>query len=281
MKGQEMLNLTFDQQLTAKRVAALDSYFNDHVMKGNRFICSSYSACEKSHTGTFYKGQLHHVGSHYDTYVNNQAFRVIVVGQEYGHKPSFVSLSARQQMVLVQTGLQKIFTQRNPHMRGTTSALRLLYGLPLRVDHNSEFLRSNSERFHIYDAFALVNYLLCSAVQEDEGKRGKATIVMKQACLGHFSKAVEILEPTVMIVQSKGFWDWVRRAFDQVVPLSNELYLANFGKNTTFVGVFAHPSTPDNLHNWGRSANTQYLVNTVAPTMKKIRELILGEGVDG
>jgi len=270
-----MSNLTFDQECTAQRIASLDSFFNDYVMKGNRFICSSYPACKKSHNGTFYKSQLHHVGSHYDAYIDNRAFRIMVVGQEYGHEPSFVSLSARRQMVLNQTGLQKTFTQRNPHMRGTTSALRLLYGLPLRIDHNSEFLRDNSERFHIYDAFALVNYLLCSAVDESEGKRGKATSVMKHACLRHFSKAVEILEPTVMIVQSKGFWDWISRAFDQVVPLSNELYLAHLGEKTTSVGVFAHPSTPDNLHNWGRNVNTPYLVNNVTPTLKKIRQSIL------
>ena len=270
-------HIYFDQQKTIERIVALDSYFKTRVMESNRFTCSNFSACRKSHLGTFYQGQLHHIGSYYDAYLNNRPFRIIVVGQEYGHEPSFVSLSARRQMVLNQTGLHKTFPQRNPHMRGTTSALRLLFGLPLSVDHASEYLQSNSERCHLFDAFALVNYLLCSAVQEGEGRSGKATETMLKACQRHFRKAVEILEPTVMVVQSKGFWDWVKRSFDRVTKLSDELYQTHLGENQTFVAVFAHPSTPDNPHNWGRSANTTYLLDTVAPTLYKIREITLSD----
>lgn len=53
---------------------------------------------------------------------------------------------------------------RNPHMRGTTSALRILFGNGLGADWEGEFVTTvNGERFHVFDAFALVNVLLCSA----------------------------------------------------------------------------------------------------------------------
>jgi hypothetical protein len=272
-------HISFNLQKTIERIATLDTYFKTRVMENDRFTCLNFPACRKSHLGTFYEGQLHHVGSYYDAYVNNHPFRIIVVGQEYGGEPSLVSLSVRRQMVLNKTGLHKTFTQRNPHMRGTTSALRLLYGLPLSVDHASEFLQSSSEHCHLFDAFALVNYLLCSAVQEGEGRRGKATETMLEACQPHFKKAIEILEPTVMVVQSKGFWIWIKRSFDRVAKLSNELYQAFLGKNQTLVAVFAHPSTPNNIHNWGRSVNTIYLLDTVTPTLNKIREIIFSDTI--
>ncbi len=66
------------------------------------------------------------------------------------------------------------YQARNPHMRGTANVLRLLFGIPLGADHNSEFMMIEGERIHIFDAFALVNYLLCSAVSADGRMRGLA-----------------------------------------------------------------------------------------------------------
>lgn len=49
--------------------------------------------------------------------------------------------------------------RRNPHMRGTTLALRTIFGLS-GSDHASEFLDVRGEQVHMFDCFALVNRLL-------------------------------------------------------------------------------------------------------------------------
>jgi len=183
----------------------------------------------------------------------------------------------RSAMVVEQTGFQKTFQSRNPHMRGTTSALRLLLGIPFGGDHAQEFIEiSPGNKVHLYDMFALVNYLLCSAVSEDEGRRGKSTSTMRDNCLGHFKAILSILEPNVVVVQGKGYWDWIQRAFKGLSKQSDTLYQAKVNQNNVWVAVFAHPSIPDNAHNWGVSDQTPYLLGTVVPTINLIRKEILG-----
>ena len=184
-----MIDLLSNSTLTAQRKFILGTYFSQNVLAGNKFICPFFKECLDSHDGTFYEGQLHHVGNHYDLSISGNPFRVIVVGQEYGHGPSRVSMEDRSHMVLEQTGIQKAFSNRNPHMRGTTSVLRLLFGIPLGSDHTEEFLQFTPKNtFHLFDACALVNYLLCSAVSKDEGRRGKSTPIMRSNCLIHSKK---------------------------------------------------------------------------------------------
>jgi len=85
-----------DARIGASRVANLKSYFEEHVLTSTRrFICSSEQPCKDSHPGTFYAGQLPHVGASYDLLRNGAPFRVVVVGQEYGHGPSlWISIRA-------------------------------------------------------------------------------------------------------------------------------------------------------------------------------------------
>jgi hypothetical protein len=127
------------------------------------------------------------------------------------------------------------------------------------------------ERIQIFDAFALVNYLLCSAVGNDGKMRGMATPTMKKNCLGHFSNVMHILEPSVVIVQGKTFWQSVKEAFDSVRQETNHVYRARLGPADTFVAVFTHPSAHGQL-NWGNNHQTPYLLKTVAPSIKSIRQ---------
>ena len=135
-----MNELEFDTRKTAQRLEALNAYFQAQVVDGNRFICRHYQQCRNSHPGMFFEGQLHHVGNHYDAFLLGRPFRIMIVGQEYGHGPALVSLEKRHQMILEVRGLQNTFVQRNPHKRGVTSALRLLYNIPLGEQHEAEFL---------------------------------------------------------------------------------------------------------------------------------------------
>ena len=258
-----------------KRILAVEQYLTENVL-GTDFVCSSYNSCKSSHPGAFFEGQLHHIGKHYGVSLNGSPLRVVVVGQEYGHPPARVDLRDRYAMIMG-SGLGSRFTKqqgyevRNPHMKGTTSALRLIFGIPLGTDHNSEFLLIEGKRVHIFDAFALVNYLLCSAVPEGT-RNGKATPTMMSNCHGHFRMVMNILEPSVIIVQGKGFWEKsIRQSFDSVSHVSDFVYKAKLGSHESFIAAFSHPSAHF-PYNWGINDHTEYLQNTVVPSIKIIHD---------
>jgi hypothetical protein len=57
------------------------------------------------------------------------------------------------------------FRKRNPHMRGVTLELRLAFGHSLDEDEEGEWITAvDGQRFHVLDAYAMANLLLCSAV---------------------------------------------------------------------------------------------------------------------
>ena len=241
----KIMMIKCNKHKTEERLLTLEQYTTTAILD-DEFVCSQYSECRSSHTGIFYEGQLHHVGKRYDLLLDSLPFRVVVVGQEYGHKPSRVSYQTRYNMIMSR-GLNYRFKAtdgykaRNPHMRGTTNVLRLLFGLPLSTDHDSEFLMINGEQVHLFDCFALVNYLICSAISTSGKKQGKATATMKRNCHGHFREVLRILEPSVIVVQGKSYWEWIKKAFDSIKQKEEQVYSATLGFREMFVGVFTHP----------------------------------------
>ncbi len=268
-----------DRQITEERRRALAHYLTANVLAAE-FICPQYRECRSSHAEKFYEGQLHHVGRFYDLRFDGLPLRVVIVGQEYGHAPSRVDSQARYDMIL-SSGLdcrfkaESGYEARNPHMRGTTNVLRLLFGVPLGTDHDSEFMMIDGERVQLFDGFALVNYLLCSAVANDDKARGMATPMMMKNCQAHFREAIRILEPSVIVVQGKTFWEWVSGAFDSVRQHADQVYRATLEPTQILVAVFTHPSSRF-PHNWGANDRTPYLLETVAPSIASIREQLLG-----
>jgi hypothetical protein len=271
------MTITFDRQRTEARRLAIEQYLTANVLGAN-FVCSDYRECRSSHAGTFYEGQLHHVGQFFDLRLDGSPFRVVVVGQEYGHAPARVSCQTRYDGIM-STGLDQRFKARdgyqarNPHMRGTTNVLRLLFGIPPGSDHDSEFISISGSQIHIFDAFALVNYLLCSAVSADGTMRGLATPTMKDNCRNHFREIIHILEPSVMVVQGKSFWGWINQIFDAVEQETAHVVRATLGTTVMFIGVFTHPSSHF-PHNWGANDRTPYLLETVAPSISLIRQYL-------
>lgn len=270
-----MTTLNANEQATLTRQKALDAYLTENVLNHD-FVCPNYAGCRASHPGIFYEGQLHHLGRFYDLEFGKNALRVVVVGQEYGHPPAHTGSQARYEMIM-KTGLRRRFKgdgsglkTRNPHMRGTTNLLRLLFGIPLGTDHESEFLTIGGRRVHIFDAFALVNYLLCSALSPSEGKKGRATSTMKHNCQVHFRRVVEILAPSVVVVQGKSFWKSVRPVFDSVAEVADNVHRGRFGEAETLIATFTHPSAHF-PYNWGANHRTEYLLETVVPAVDFIR----------
>lgn len=263
---------------TRRRMSKIESYFKKHVMCSRKFICNNYSTCLGSHSGQFFEGQLHHVGNSYDIELNDIPLRVVIVGQEYGHAPSLVDCNDRYDMIMASALHHRFkakggYKARNPHMRGTTNVLRLLFGIGLGTDYKSEFLSINARRVHIFDAFSLVNYLLCSAVSSSGSRRSKATDIMKNNCLVHFKRIIELLEPNVIIVQGELYWRFIKKAFANIknTKINNVHKVKINHKKSSFVAVFSHPSAHWQK-NWGINDKTPYLQNTVVPAIAFIRQ---------
>ncbi len=271
------MTLTFRRK-SEDRQRALEQYLTANVLAAE-FICMHYRGCKSSHAETFYEGQLHHVGRFYDLLFDKLPFRIVIVGQEYGHAPARVNSQVRYDMIMT-SGLDCRFKAgagyeaRNPHMRGTTNVLRLLFGVPLGSDHESEFLKIDGQHVHLFDAFALVNYLLCSAVGNDGRTRGLATLTMRKNCQHHLREALRILKPSVLVVQGKRFWPWVQRAFDSVTHRAHEVHAGRLGSMQTLLASFTHPSARY-PQDWGTNDRTPYLLQTVAPSIAWIRDQIV------
>ncbi len=271
-----------DSRRTQDRIRRLQEYVRANLLtETGNFICGCYDQCRASRPrpNAFYEGQMSYVGEHYDLVVNGSDLRIVVVGQEYGQSRTRVDLSARTEMIEESGGLP--FSKRNPHMQGTTSILRLLLGRPAGRDREGEELSEDrSPPGHIFDGFALVNFLLCSALwQVPEGNRagrGNSSPLMRRSCVGHFLRTLEILQPTVIVVEGKGVRRWM-----QTTGLARSLHIpslgpdaieeARIGGRRVHLLTFCHPSAGGRCGFWGRSPDSRYLREVVEPTISDWR----------
>jgi hypothetical protein len=277
------LVLRSDPARTALRVAALGAYFRGDVLDGKTFCCRHQAACRRSYAGPLLDGQLPHVGAHFDLFLNGVPCRIVVVGQEYGHGPAAVSLADRHEMIRASGADRRFvaedgFPARNPHMRGTTSLLRLLLGHSLGSDHLGEFVQVSHEPVHVFEAFALANFFLCSAVLDPDpavfhgGQHGRSTPVMREGCAEHFRAALTLLQPTILIAQGRAVRRWLDLVLDEAEPAHETLPLerVRIGESWALLASFVHPSAPTR-DNWGANASQPYLVDTVAPTIAALQ----------
>jgi uracil-DNA glycosylase len=272
-----------DPARTDRRVARLKAYFRRTMLDGGTFKCRHGAACRASYSGRLIEGQLHHVGQHYDLFLDGRPFRIVVMGQEYGHAHSGVSLAERRKMICKFGTERRFFAgdgfkARNSHLRATTSLLRLLLGRGLGADYEGEFITLAGKSVHLFEAFALVNFLLCSAVTNPEpasfrgGQRGQSTRVMRANCAEHVRAALTILDPTVVVAQGRAVRQWLNMVWDAVEPAHAALPLerVRLGSRSMLLASFVHPSAPTR-DNWGASTRQPYLLNTVMRTVAALR----------
>ncbi len=271
---------------TNERIEKLDAYFRETVLDGDgKFICQQEYACKKSFSdphplGHFYDGQLHHVGNDYDLFKNNRPLRVVVVGMSYGHGPAGVSIARRSEYMQDMgrdhsaRGSGEI-PRRTPHMSGTTFALRAAFGLGFDDTFRAtEFIQVGEEKVHIFDAFALVDFLLCSAISEDKKTKDLSTHEMSVNCAPHFRRTLEILEPNLLISQGQRTAEWMARAgFGPGTTSRNPEKIVVNGSACQLLS-FSHPSARFPL-NWGMNAKGKYLREVVRPAIEEaVRDLI-------
>jgi hypothetical protein len=265
-----------DPPATEARIERLQAYFEKNVLTNSEFICGDQQACIESHQGAFYKGQLPHIGTHYDLTRDGAPFRIVVVGQEYGTDDELVDLNKRRADIVDGSGAKHRFVAepgfkaRNPHMRGCTSVLRLLFGKGLGKDRGGEFVLLDGTATHLFDCFALVNFLLCSAVTPGGGKRGESTSTMQRNCGRHFRVQLEMLEPTIIVLQGRStVLQWMKKAgFETLSDEVDQTVLIN--GHECRVLAFTHPAAHGASKNWGLNAQMPYLLGTVEPTVKRI-----------
>lgn len=216
---------------------------------------------------------MSHVGRRFDLLRDDKPLRVVVVGQEAASRK--VTLEDRYRQVHDVTGREcRYYAEeghgpRNPHMRGTTSALRVIFGKGLGSDWDDEWVYpAKGKPFHIFDGFALVNRLLCFA-GPDDGVQGRATPTMARNCGRHLTETLSILEPTILILQGKAVTTWTNTILTPsrtVIP--NLLHEARLGEKRVLVCTFSHPAARGEKR-WGDKLTAPYLTGVVEPTLRE------------
>lgn len=278
------MTFQFDESRTARRVEDLERYYSDNVLRGNSFVCPSFAACSQSINDhiDFYEGQLSHVGSRYDLFKDHRPLRIVVSGLDYGHPPRKVNMSDRRTMIVDYAGVKHPFyaagskkKQRTSQGRGTSLILkRILLGSESLAgrgfaNQDTEFLESPQDpQSHMFNMYAQVNFLLCSAVADQ--RQSRSSKLMRSSCAEHYWETLKILQPTILVVQGKGRF---RGVVDELGIRTNweretETWGRFRGDGLEFVTCdFTHPSARSK--GWV-TPNQQYFQSHVAPTMDTV-----------
>lgn len=254
---------------TRERIRLLEDYVRANLLaEDGSFICGSYAQCRASRAGLpFHKGQMNHVGRHYDLELDGSAMRIVVLGQEYGQARECVNLAGRSEML--DLSAKAGFRGRNPHMKGVTSTMRLLLGREPGEDEEGERLLDG----HVFDGCAQVNYLHCTALEKPRsrdahgGGRGNSSLAMQRNCAPHFLRTMEILEPTVIVVHGLGLRRWMANALP-LPPKGETAEVAEIAGRPVDLLTFTHPSAGGHSGWWGTTPRTRYLNETVAPAIR-------------
>lgn len=275
-----MITFECDSATTAARIELLQDYMSKNVFGADGFVCASADACRRSvlvdpqgrrrDDRRFYEGQLSHVGHHYDLVQDGLPLRILVVAMETGRDHVGVTLTDRRLQLAQSAALP--FSSRNPHMRGTTSVLRATIGRSPSDDRAGELIElpNEPEPVHLFDCYAMANIRLCSATVAGTST-SKGTAVMSRNCLQHLAATIEILEPTMVIVQGIP----VAKDLDALVTtrerLVPELRTATICGVDVALACFTHPSAQSLNQHWGRLTSADYLWDTVVPTIELAR----------
>jgi hypothetical protein len=214
----------------------------------------------------------HHVGKHYDLQKGSEPIRIVVLGLDYGDGSVGVNIDERTQSIAGQAWKDS-FKDRNPHLKGTTSILRLLLGREPGEDTDGERLFLDTDT-HIFDAFALVDAVMCSALpyprQGPHSASSQITDVMRENCSIHLRHTLRILDPTVIVTQGAKAREALGRAYkgESAFPWW-QMGVQSVQLNDRFVNIvsFNHPSARGES-GWS-STKSRYLHETIIPEVRK------------
>jgi uracil-DNA glycosylase len=144
----------------------------------------------------------------------------------------------------------------------SNTAERLVMG----TQHDSEFLDMDGDRVHIFDCFALVNRLLCAAHLWGTST-GDPTKPMFTNCERHFEATLQILEPTIVVIQGVKVWKRCRNVLIPRKALSKHLIECELDDRRVLVAPLTHPSAR-HPHRWD-SPTSAYFKEVVRPTLRR------------
>lgn len=267
-----MVSVTTDPSLSAGVRNALDTALRGCVLdEAGRFCCASSGECRASvRADGFAAGQLSYVGDHYAVTVDDQPNRILVVSMQVGDDEAPVSMARRREQVRVQ--IPRRFGDRNQHMAGVTTALRLLFARDLGADRAGEFLPTPAGDVHVLDAYAMANSVLCSR-RPGEGREGAPSRRMIENCSRYLRTTVEVLEPTIIHSQGRGLrlstHQAMERICDTVERVDDEIAFVTIGEVSAVWCSLKHPA-----RNWGQLGR-QYLRDVAAPALRRTRSLAM------
>jgi hypothetical protein len=239
----------------------------DTVLGPHGFCCSSAPACRGSVPAgdDFYEGQLSYVGRRYEVAAGDRPCRVLIIGMDTGRPDRCVTQVERRKQVEVR--MDEPLSRRNPHMRGTTLALRVLF------DVDEDLVEIDGEEVHVLQAYAMANARLCSAIRGST-TQSRGTNTMTRNCLRHVSTTVNVLEPQVVVLQGTR----IRAALAPIITapqrLSGTLERIRIGHATMLLASLGHPSYPGPKGNWSWPSSP-YFLSVVQPTLTEARNIIL------
>jgi hypothetical protein len=274
------VRIASDPARTAERREQLESYFDDNLLTrdGSHFVCAHADRCKQaSGRRPFEEGNLPHLGNHYDLVINGRESRIAVIGME-AFGSGRITMSERYKQIIAVgdkqfDGGSDPSQYRNPHMRGTTLALRSLVGIGTEsTDISTEMLSSD---VHLLDAFALLNARSCAALHGD-GKRSRNLSTLTRNCLGHLLETLRVLEPNVAVIQGHSKVRGILEpAFEHTVGLGvgGEVSVATIPgcrARTVFVWLH-HPS--GSRYGWS-SPRHKYFGERVLPALEAARRFV-------
>lgn len=148
-----------------------------------------------------------------------------------------------------------------------------MLGKGLGSAHLDEFVHpAGGKPFHIFDGFALVNRLLCSA-GPPTSSQGRPTSTMFRNCSSHFAATMAILQPTLVIAQGRAVAKWVDQLYPRDHPHGAHLHEARTNYGKVLVCTFSHPSARGSAR-WGDRLDAPYLADVVTPTLTEALALL-------
>lgn len=262
-----------DTARTAERVQRYDDYMRAEVLTANRdFACTSGLECRNAaraeHPGcSYYEGQLGYIGDHYDMSVDGIPWRMLFVGMELGGKIAPYSRIDRIRRSQDHTRAYEPW-ERNRHMKGVMLGVRYALGLGAQVDPSSEYITiagKPDRAVHALECYALMNARLCSATIRPRSNSSAGVNLMTRNCFPHLRAVIEILEPTLIVVQGIGVW----RELSPLLP-GNDIHDGDIALRRvnapvrTLVAKLSHPRADS--YPW-REPDDWYFRQVVQPTL--------------
>lgn len=242
-----------------------------------RFCCAHGPSCRSSvGTSGFAAGQMSYVGDRYAVISGGFPLRVLVVSMQVGDDEAPVTLERRRAQI--HSRISERFTDRNQHMMGVTTALRVLFGGEPGDDRSGELLVTELGPVHVLNAYAMANSVLCSN-RPGEGREGSPTVTMLRNCAEHLRGTIEILEPTIIHSQGRsGGWSThrtIERIAERLEWIDEYVAKARIAGNDVVWCSLKHPA-----RNWAHMG-CRYLWEVAVPALRKARRYALtGEGVE-